>query len=47
MENGPAAIPGAGNCEARMITPIIESMNQSRPNLASTCAILFAILSAR
>lgn len=34
MEKGPSATPGPGNCEARMITPISERINQSNPKRA-------------
>lgn len=47
MEKGPSAMPGPGNCEARIITPMMESMNQSNPNRANNCANLFAIQTAR
>jgi hypothetical protein len=40
MENGPFAMPGAGNCEARIIIPISDNINQSRPNRANNFIIV-------
>jgi hypothetical protein len=47
IENGPSAIPGPGNWEARIITPIIESINQSSPKPARNLNSCFTIQAAR